>query len=801
MNSIRCQGAIKTLFLTTLLIFCITTNGQVTRKNTFTGMVVDSLSNQPIEFVSVAFYKMTDNKLITGAITNSKGEYSVDVLPAKYVVKSSFVGYKTKTTTVDITNPDKRKVEPIQLNSSSVSLNEVQVTGKIADKQISIEKTKINVSQNMSSVSGNITDVLKSQSSINIDAENNIYLRGNSNILILLDGRPTTVSSLNSLPSSNVENVEIIANPDAKYDAEGTGGIINIVTKKQSISGFNGTATLNYGINNRINGGIGLNYSKGIWAAGFTYNGRAEESKVNSFLTRKIYAQNTNIEQNVHSTLLNPSHVFGATLSAKPNNKNIFSISLKSVIFDNTNNQTINGIQNVNTPNESQFNRTNEVTWTRRNIDGALSYKKIFEKNKHELSFDAMYSVTKGARTGNYQIENVYMQKSDAGGTPTNMTFQADYLKQIFKTGRLETGIKAFSRWNNFESHFYDKDNLSNQWIINPAFSDNLDYKEFIYSTYLMYSDTVFQKLFYKIGARVEYNTSELIQRSTNEDINAKHFYPFPFLMLKFPISSSQNIALSLNRRVTRPIYSQLNPYIIVIDEITYETGNSHLIPETVDKLEFNHSWVKEKFQLRTNVFYSLTSNFISQVSYLSSTNNLIISYTNGNRQLKTGVDVDANYKFNKVFSVNPTFSLFYTKSDGAYQGIDLGANGTAWSANVKFTAKPNKATDIQLFLNYNSPIALPQFKLNEIYYADFAIKRAILKNKMALSFTVTDVFNTRQWIVNTNNNVYKLYNKSKSDTRVFWFGIMYNFNSYKSSNSQKNEGAESDGGLIKLGQ
>jgi hypothetical protein len=785
----------------TFISLCLTTNGQVTKKNTFSGIVIDSLSNQPIEFVSVALFKSSDNKLVTGAITNSKGEYSVDIVPAKYVVKSSFVGYKTKSTTVDLTSLGNGKIEPILLNSSSVSLNEVQVTGKIADKQISIEKTKINVSQNMSSVSGNITDVLKSQSSINIDADNNIYLRGNSNILILLDGRPTTVTSLNSLPSSNVENIEIITNPDAKYDAEGTGGIINIVTKKQSISGFNGTATLNYGINNRLNGGIGLNYSKGIWAAGFTYNGRVEESNVNSFLTRNIYAQNTSIEQNVHSTLLNPSHVFGATLSAKPTNKDLFSISLKSVIFDNTNNQNISGIQNSNTPNEKKYNRTNEVTWTRRNIDGALSYKKIFEKSKHELSFDAMYSVTKGARTGNYQIEDVYLQKSDAGGTPINMTLQVDYLKQIFKTGRVELGAKAFSRQNNFNSHFYDKDTLSNQWVINPAFSDKLDYKEYIYSTYMMYSDTVFRKLFYKIGARVEYNTSELIQRSTNENINAKHFYPFPFLMLKLPINSTQNIALSLNRRVTRPIYSQLNPYIIVIDEITYETGNQHLIPETVDKVELNHSWVKEKFQLRTNLFYSHTHNFITQVSYLSTTNNLIISYANGNKQLKTGVDMDANFKLNKVFSINPTFSLFYTNSNGAYQGIDLGTNGVAWTGNLKFTAKPDKATDIQLFLNYNSPIALPQFKLSEIYYTDFAIKRAILKNKMALSFTVTDVFNTRQWIINTNNNVYKLYNRSKSDTRVFWFGITYNFNSYKSSNSQKSENADNDGGLIKLGQ
>ena len=407
--------------------------------------------------------------------------------------------------------------------------------------------------------------------------------------------------------------------------------------------------------------------------------------------------------------------------------------------------------------------------------------------------------MTKGARTGNYIVNDVYSQKSDAGGTPTNITLQTDYFKNLSKNGRVEFGLKAFSRWNSFSSHFYDKDTMSNQWLINPKYSNDLEYKEYIYSTYLMYSDSLMKKLYYKIGVRMEYNTSELIQKSTNENSNANYLFPFPFLLIKYPINATQNIALSLTRRVTRPIYSQLNPYIVVIDQITYETGNQHLVPEIVDKLEFNHSWVKDKFQLRSNLFYGITKDFITQVSLLSS-NNLIVTYVNGDKQIKTGLDMDATYKINKVFSVNPALSVFYTKSEGKYNEIDLGTNGMAWTGNLKFSAKPDARTDFQFLLNYNSPIALPQFKLNEIYYADFAVKRTFLKSKVALSFNVSDVFNTRQWVINTENSTYKLHNKSKNDTRVFWFGITYNFNAYKASNGQKSE-VENDGALIKLGQ
>lgn len=793
--------AIKAILIIVLLTLSnFTSFSQNNSSYEISGQIIDSLNKQPIEYVSVAVYRAKDNSLVSGSVTNLKGEFTIKGLtPGGYNIKSNFIGYKTRTTFIKISNASVNLSEPIALGLSSVYLNEVQITRSKVEKQVTIEKTKIDVSQNISAVSGSITDVLKSQSSISIDAENNIYLRGNSNILILLDGRPTTVTSLGSLPSSNVENIEIITNPDAKYDAEGTGGIINIVTKKQSVSGLNGTLTLNYGVNNRLNGGIGLNYSKSIWAFGFNYNSRFEKSDVKSFLSRDMYSQNTHTEQDVNSTLSNPTHSFGLSLAAKPNNKNLISLTLKSVIYDNLNTQNIAGNQINSDLSQTFFNRINEVTWKRRNIDGTLSYKKIFEKNKHEISFDAMYSLTKGARTGDYRIEGVYLQKSNAGGRPQNITFQTDYFKQIFTTGRIETGLKAFSRWNSFYSHFYDKDIPTDQWLINSSYSNDLEFKEYIYSTYLMYSDSLTKKIFYKIGARVEYNTAELIQKSTQQNINAEYFFPFPFLLVKYSINQSQSLSASLTRRVTRPAYSQLNPYIVVIDQITYETGNKQLKPEIVDKLELNHSLMKDKFQLRSNLFYGITNDFITQISVLTA-DKLMVTYANGNRQIKTGVDIDATYKFNSIFSINPTFSVFYSKSNGAYNNTDLSTSGTAWTGNLKLTVKPDKRTDIQLLLNYNSPIDLPQFRLNEIYYADFAVKRNFLKNKVALSFTVTDVFNTRQWIVNTENSAYKLYNKSKNDTRIFWFGLTFNINSYKPTNGKNNE-QESENSIIKLGQ
>lgn len=775
--------------------------GQTNKGYSISGLLIDSLDKQPLEYASVALYKSIDNSLVTGVITNAKGAFTINNLRAgKFSIKSSFVGYKTKTTIIEINTASIELPKPILMNSASLSLGEVQVIGKQNEKQITVEKTKINVAQNISAVSGNITDVLRSQSSITIDANDNIYLRGSGNILILMDGKPTTITALNSIPSSSIESVDIVTNPDVKYDAEGTGGIINIVMKKQNVYGISASTSLNYGFNNRINGGLNINLRKGIWDIGFSYNGKYERANIHSNLTRQLYSQSTIVEQEINSVQISPTQVAGLSISATPTKKDIITFGLRVMSPDLTNTQSISGRQYQDTLPATIFNRRNEIMFSRKVIESSLSYRKIFEKNRNELSFDAFYSRTKGSRPAEYYIEDQLLQKSSGGGAPTNTTIQADYFKSLLRRGRMETGLKVFSRWNSFNYNFYDLDVFTNEWIINPVFSNDLEHKEYIYSGYLMYSDSLLKKLYYKAGVRLEYNTSDLIQKSINEEIYTHYLFPFPYLLLTRHINKTQSIALSINRRVTRPTYPQLNPFINVIDQTTYETGNKNLKPEISDKVEFSYSWIKEKYQLRSILYYSSTKDFITQVSSLSPPDNLILSYVNGSRLNKMGADIDYAYKFNKVLSVNPAFSVFYTKSTGNYNEIDLSVNNFAWTGNIKTTIRPDQKTDIQILLNYNSPTALPQFNLSEIYYADIALKRNFLRDKMAVSLSLTDVFNTRKWIVQSDNSVFKLYNSSKNNTRILWIGITYNINSFKSK-TQNNNGTESDNAIIKLGQ
>ncbi|HBB91646.1 MAG TPA: hypothetical protein DC042_07975 [Bacteroidales bacterium] len=774
--------------------------GQSKNPYAISGIVMDSVSKKSIELASVSVYRLADNSLITGTITNAKGQFTINNLnQGEFLLKSSFVGYKSHTTKIEILDASVT-LDPILLSSSSLILKEIQVTGKQSEKQVTIEKTKINVAQNLSAVTGNLTEVLKSMSSITIDAENNIYLRESRNILILVDGKPTTVASLNSIPASGVESVEIITNPDAKYDAEGTGGIINVVMKRQGSSGMSAMATLNVGINNRVNGGLNLNLRKGIWDVGLNYNGKFEKAGITSSLDRQIFSSGVFIAQDIRSTQLTPTHAAAMNITARPSPKTSISLGVKTMFVDLFNTQIISGTLVHETFPETSFNRRNEITFSRRVIESTLSYKRVLQKNKQEISADASLSRTHGSRPAEYFIDDRLLQKSFGGGAPTNITVQVDHYKTLFRSGKIESGLKAFSRSNSFNYDFYDLDTITAYWIRNSSFSNDLEHKEFIYSAYAMYSDSLFKKLFYKVGARFEYHTSELIQRSINETIAADYLFPFPYLLIKRNISKAQSIAFTINRRVTRPTYPQLNPFINVIDQMTYETGNRNLVSEMLDKAELNHTWIKEKFQTRTNLYYSTTKNFITQVTLPSSSSELFITYINGGRLNKVGADLDATVKIKRVFILNPGFSVFYARSTGTYNSIDLSLNNLAWTGNLKATYKPDQKTDIQIFLNYNSPVALPQFNLSEIYYADIAIKRSFLKNRVILSLSLTDMFNTRKWILHSDNAVFNLNNSSKSDTRVLWFGLTYNINSFKSMNGQKLEGGETDSELIKLG-
>lgn len=781
-----------------LIPLLLITNALAQKSDHFTisGFIKDADSKIPVGYASAAIYRLPDTALLTGTITNDSGAFYIhSVAPGQYLLKTSFVGYMPENIQIEVKNNSVKLPIPILLKPLSVGLQQVVIAAEKTERRGTIEKTTIDISKSMAGQTGSIAEILKSHSAVSIDAEENLYIRGNKNILLLIDGIPTTLSALNAIPANSAQSIEIITNPDIKHDSEGTGGIIRIVSKQSDKKGTGGSASFSYGYPNRFNGGAGLNFSKGIWDISFNYSGKKETYAITSQLLREIISSGQTTRQDILSNQRLSAHNAHLSLIARLPKNNLLNFGVRVL------NPVIKNIQHINGTNQADtiiiLNRLNEIEHSRETVESTISYTKTFEKNKHEFTLSGVFSRTRGSRPAQYKVNNETVQKSQGGGTPTNLAFQADYLKNILKQGSISMGAKIFSRWNDFSYSFYDLNTMSGEWIINPQYSSELEHLELISSAYLMYSDSLLRKFWFRAGARLEYSTSELHQKTAFVKINHHHTFPFPYLLIQRHFAKNQIVSLTLNRRITRPSYPQLNPYINVIDPITYETGNKDLVPEIQDKIEFQYTYYGHRARYRGNLFLSITTDYITPVSYMPDPENLILTYTNGENQQKLGCDGEVVIQLFDFLEVSHMITLYDARSKGNFRGISLESNDLAWTTNLKADIQVAEKTGFQILLNYHSPVSLPQIRLDGIFFTDLGFKSTIWGNKISINLLLSDAFNTRKWNATTSNPYFSLINTSKKDSRVFWIGLSYAFNSHKADKKTEEE----DGGLIRIGQ
>ncbi len=789
----------KKTFLTILLFSLFTAFAQKEKPFSISGVIIDSLSKAPVSYASVVFYHLPDSNLYNGVVSDVSGNFKMNNIPKGfYLMKINFMGYKKVQFELEIQNENIVFKKPFLLQPLYNTIEGVEIsTSKIYSSKTE-QGTILNVKDAPEGLSGSILDIIKQQTGVSIDESGNVYIRGNANILILFDGVPVNSSFLQTTSASSLESIEIITTPDSKYDAEGTGGIINIVSKKNMVSGLSGEISLKIGIPFQINGGVQLNLAKPKYSLVFQYYGNYNPEDIHSVLFREIKSNDISVNQIIHNKKIQYLHQASLFFNYKWSPKEQISLSL------NTSFPTIDQIQNIRgeqeiDSTESSYLRRNLISFQRKTFYSALTFEKVFVKKKHELSSVISFSRIKGNRPAEYYNQDLLIQKSFGGGAPTNASIQVDYFNSIGKIDKVEMGVKWFYRWNDFQYAFFDLDLLENQWIFNTQYSNDLQHKEQIASAYLMASDSLSKRLFLKVGARIEYNHSELVQLTLNDTNSYQYLSPFPFLMLKYQLNPNNQFVFQINRRITRPTYPQLNPYINLIDQLTYETGNKNVQPEVIDKAELSFSFVDKRFIFNLNLYSSITQRFITQVSLLSNDNQLAITYVNGDKQFKNGSDLDLKIIPNKRIYFQIELSLFYTQTTGVYNEVDLSSNNFSWKGNLKLNLNPWGKGEFQFAAVYNAPIQMPQFNIEDIYYFNISYTQKLWGDKLWIQLSIVDLLNTQKWVIHSDNLVYSLDNTSKSETRKLWLGITYRFNSYKAPKINKQPNPEDDNGMIKF--
>ena len=769
----------RLLILIVLLAIALVSFAQ----NGVKGRVMEA-DGTPVMYAAVML--ASGKKTEAGVMTEKDGAFLMNgTFKGKYVLKVSSIGYKTLKRELECSGKGMMDVGDIILEEDDTMLDEAVVVAGETPKSVSVEKTRIQTASSAAAATGSVLEVIRSVSSVSMDGSGGIYIRGNNNVLILVDGIPTTLGGLESIPAANVQSIEIVTSPDVKYDSEGTGGIVNIISKKQSANLFNAMATFNYGFNGFLNGNVAMNYNKGRWGVRVNYNGKYEKDLIESELHRQIVSTGARVDQLIHATKRTSGQNVGINFQFKATPKDILTADFKVALPRMNNFQDFNGT------------RQTDITFNRENFEGALGYRHLFDPGKKEFSFNASISSITGHRPSYYYEGGKMVQKSQSGGNPFIAALQADYLTMWGK-GKFETGAKMTYRQNNIDHKMFEWDDVTQDWVLSVPLSNDLTHREYIPAAYAMYSGKFTETLNYKAGVRFEYSYVTLHSVKEALDDHSDCWFLSPSLTLDWRIAPRWSLSTSLTRRISRPTYPQLNPYINLIDKQTYETGNMQLQPEKANKLDMGYSYTGKYLTVSGNAYVTYTQNYINQVAYLDN-DILVTTYINADSDVKTGLDHNIRYSPVRWFTMDLASNTFFSASRGTFKGTDIRNQGWTNNSNIGLTIRPFNRTEIQAQYFVTTPQYFPQFTTRTIHYGNVGVKQTFLKNTLTVSALLTDIFNTRRWDVHSDNPVFTLLNNSKNLSRMLWMGISWNFHSFKpAKGAQKNQ--EEDRSLIRLG-
>ena len=761
------------------------------------GKVTDE-NDLTLPYVSVAVYQ--DNRIITGSITNDDGVFTLKVQRSdkEICLTFDFVGYVKEEMRLI---PDKATFDigDIILKENVVMLDDVVVSSTAVSHKSTIEHTTINASANMGSSKGSALDILSTSSSVSIQNEE-ISIRGNKNILVLMDGIPTTITDLSTIPAANIKSIDVITNPDASYDSERTGGIINIIMKKENAKGFSGAAAANYGFNHFVTGNAAFSYNGRNTSYRFNYNTKYEDDVINSSLYRFMKESGNIIKQQMISDRYTFNNNVSLGADFRINKKNTLTLDFRYMSPKLNVKQNLHNIIEISDVVEEE-NRHNDVTWNRDNIEAVIMFRHIIKPDVSDISFRGSVSKIWGRRPSYYHVGDILQNYSNSGGSPFITNFQADY-KQKLDKGSLSAGLKITYRSNDIYHDFYSWEN--GEWIYSQSFSNDLLHTEMIPAAYIMFSSKNIGKFSFKAGLRGEYSIVTLDSRHENIKSEDDDIFVAPSLSGTYKLSDKQDLSLAFSRRIGRPTYPQLNPYMSMIDAMTYEQGNMYLHPEKTSKLDLTYNIKGERFNIFADAYLNYTTDYISQITKVVD-GLLLTTYINSAYDIKSGFDVSIKISPSKWMTATLSSNTFYVKTCGQlkeseydFNIIDIDNEGWSNSSNIMLDFIPRKTTSLQVQYFIMTPQYYPQLTTSFTHKMNVGVKQKLLKGALTLSMLVTDVFDTYKWEVHSFNRIYDLTNTSKQKSRMLWIGISYNFNSYKQNKAEKS--GDSERNLIKFG-
>ncbi|KLT65292.1 TonB-dependent receptor [Pedobacter sp. BMA] len=752
-------------------------------KAKITGVLKDAKTQETIPFATAVLINKSTGKNAKVAQTDVNGAFTMADLPAgTFTFKISYVGYQTMVRdNVSITaSTGTLNFGDIKMNSAKGNiLSEVTVTGQKSGMQMGIDKKIFSVDQSVISEGGSAGDLLQNVPSVSTDMDGNVSLRGSTGVKVLIDGKPSLIAGgnvaqiLQSIPASSIESVEVITNPSAKYDAEGQSGIINIVLKKNTKLGLNGSVALTAGNRDNYNANTNLSFQNSkinlYGNYGYRYGNRVGGGyqdifyKSDSLPAKYLY-------QNTVSNSMDKGHNAKAGIDYYLTPKSVLSFSGGFNSRENERNDQldIRQLGKTSAPVELS-NRTNTTEGYGSSYDLNLDYVQKFSKPKEELTFnfgyshgtnnsDQFYSTTTTNRNGVEMNENLSLQRVYNTGDNTNYNIQTDYSLPVGKAGKVEAGYRSQIRLGN-NNQFADA-LLTNTGVVvrNNSLINDFDSKDQVHALYLNYQNQI-KDFGYQLGLRAEdarldthlegYTNNVLTGSDGN--IHYKRLYPSVFLTQK--LKGDNQLQLSYTRRVNRPRPWDTNPFLDVSEPYNYRGGNPNLLPEDVHSFELGYSKYWKKVTLTSSLYYRRTNDVIQRVRTTAISGITTSTPQNLSNQINSGLELIGRFDLIKALNFTTNVNLYQAKFAGDSRFNIASSSGFSWNANLTGNLTVVKNVSLQVRGDYRAPEVMAQGKRNAMYGIDGGAKYDFPNKKASLSFNVRDVFNTRRWSMTTEDN------------------------------------------------
>ena len=787
----------KVIIILMALAITFKSIGQTTESKV-SGTVIDT-KKAYVEFANVLLKKTKDSAVIKMAVTEEGGKFTFEEVPfGDYFIETSFVGYATTTTTsfsLSIENSP-LQLNPITLQDLTINLAGVVVTSKKQLIEQKIDRLVVNVDASVTNVGATALEVLEKSPGVTVDKDGNISLKGKSSVMVMVDGKPSYLSPtelanlLSNMNANQLNQIEIMTNPSAKYDAAGNGGIINIKTKKTASQGLNGSLTLSYGqgVYAKSNNNLMLNYKTDKINSFLNYGYSLNNSFMNFDIQRNFFGtngiklseldqqsnrinhnQNNNLKLGldyyinnqttlgvVASGFLAPQKQDGFTTSyVKDGNENITSIEKTIRTVDNT---WKNGAVNINFHTSLDSSKKDISA----NID-YLHYDFSGNQNISGLTYDPDQTLV----TENFR-KNILPLTIDI------YSGRFDFTQPLSKGVTLEAGLKSSLVKTNNVSNFYNIAN--NAELIDSTFSNAFNYSENINATYLNLNKKL-DKLTFQAGLRLEntqYNGMQsALAQKTDSTFKRNYTNLFPTAFIGYEINNDNQLALSVGRRIDRPAYQSLNPFIGFIDKYTYSTGNPFLQPQFSTNIELSHSF---KNRFITTLNYSVIKGMINE-TLIHQDSVIIRSIGNIGTRYNYGITESVSMVYDNWYAGTFFANLYQNQYDGIINGLSFKASQMTLSLNMNNQFSLPNGWAAEISGSYTSrnrdegqAIVLPAGQLS------FGVSKQLFNKQASLKFNVRDIFYTQNPKEIQNFQDVQSTLQISRDTRVFNLAFVYKF-------------------------